>query len=55
MIEKFNEITLQNLPSIIEQMEKESIKRKKSQLKEEKEIETRRVKAFSPNRHSHIF
>lgn len=43
MIEKLNEITLENLPTLIEQIESEMNKQKRVRTKEEKEVETRRV------------
>jgi len=46
LIENLNEITLQNLPSIIEQVENEYIKQKRNRIKEEKELENRRVCIF---------
>ena len=42
-IDNINEITLQNLPSIIEQIETEFTKQKRYRTKEGKDIDTRRV------------
>ncbi len=43
MIENLKEITLQNLPSLIDQVENESTKQKQNRIKAEKELENRRV------------
>ncbi len=42
-IANLNQITLQNLPSLIEQAESECMKHKRNRIKEERELENRRV------------
>ncbi|CAF4574886.1 unnamed protein product, partial [Rotaria magnacalcarata] len=42
-VENLKQITLQNLPSLIEQAENECMKHKRNRIKEERELENRRV------------
>ncbi|CAF5118745.1 unnamed protein product, partial [Rotaria socialis] len=42
-VENLKQITLQNLPSLIEQAEHECVKHKRNRIKEERELENRRV------------
>ncbi|CAF4352839.1 unnamed protein product, partial [Adineta steineri] len=41
-IENLDQITLQNLPSLIDQAENECMKQKRNRIKEERELENRR-------------